>query len=82
MKDMDKRCEIMKLISSISAFSYEDVDLNDELDSIGIDSLKKVELIIALEDCFSIIFDDSDLDPLKLITVANIVELTEKYIKR
>lgn len=79
---MDKKCEIIKVISSVSPFSDEDVSLEDELASIGIDSLKRVELIVAIEDAFSIIFDDSDLDPVQLVNVSDIVELTEKYLDR
>ena len=79
---MDKKCEIIKVISSVSPFSAEDVCLEDELASIGIDSLKRVELIVAIEDTFSIIFDDSDLDPGQLVTVSDVVKLTEKYLNR
>lgn len=79
---MDKKCEIIKVISSVSPFSDEDVSLEDELASIGIDSLKRVELIVAIEDAFSIIFDDSELDPGQLVTVSNVVKLTEKYLNR
>lgn len=79
---MDKKCEIIKVISSLSPFLDEDVSLEDELTSIGIDSLKRVELIVAIEDAFNIIFDDSDLEPGQLMTVSNVVELTEKYLNR
>lgn len=82
MKSMDKKYEIIKVISSVSPFSGEDVSLEDELASIGIDSLKRVELIVAIEDAFNIIFDDSDLDPGQLVTVSDIVQLTEKYLNR
>lgn len=79
---MDKKYEIIKVISSVSPFLGEDVSLEDELASIGIDSLKRVELIVAIEDAFNIIFDDSDLDPGQLVTVSDIVQLTEKYLNR
>lgn len=79
---MEKEYEIIKVISSVSPFSDEDVSLEDELASIGIDSLKRVELIVAIEDAFSIIFDDSDLDPVQLVKVSDIVKLTEKYLNR
>lgn len=79
---MDNKCEILKVVSSVSPFSDEAVCMDDELSSIGIDSLKKVELIVAIEDTFNIIFDDSDLDPIHLLNVSDIVELTEKYLNR
>lgn len=79
---MDQKSEIIKVISSVSPFSDEDVRLEDELALIGIDSLKRVELIVAIEDAFSIIFDDSDLDPSQLVNVSDVVKLTEKYLDR
>ena len=82
MNSMDQKSEIIKVISSVSPFSDEDVSLEDELALIGIDSLKRVELIVAIEDAFSIIFDDSDLDPSQLVNVSDVVKLTEKYLDR
>lgn len=82
MNSMDQKSEIIKVISSVSPFSDEDVRLEDELALIGIDSLKRVELIVAIEDAFSIIFDDSDLDPSQLVNVSDVVKLTEKYLDR
>lgn len=82
MNSMDKKCEIIRVISSVSPFSDEDVSLEDELASIGIDSLKKVELIVAIEDAFSIVFEDADLDPVQLVSVSDFVKLAEKYLNR
>ena len=48
-------------------------------DDLGIDSLKVVELIVELEDAYKIIFDESDLDPERLITVGDIYKLVEAY---
>ncbi len=82
VKTMDKEYEIIKVISSVSPFSDEDISLEDELASIGIDSLKKVELIVAIEDAFSIVFEDADLDPVQLVSVSDFVKLAEKYLNR
>ena len=48
-------------------------------DDLGIDSLRLVELIIALEDEFSVEFDESDLDPAALQTVDDITCLVGRY---
>ena len=53
---------------------------SDVLRDIGIDSLGYVDLIIKLEDQFSIAFDDSDLNIDNLSTVESIVKLVERYI--
>lgn len=52
-----------------------DASLKEDL---GIDSLKLVELIIALEDEFSIEFGENDLDPAALQTVGDVYRLAEK----
>lgn len=48
---------------------------------LGFDSLRMVELIIALEEEFGIEFCEDDLDPSQLQTVEDLYELTEKYWK-
>lgn len=77
---MNRNCEIVSVIASLSIISESEISPSDELLSIGIDSLTMVELMIALEDTFRITFDDSELDPSTLKKVSDIIELTEKYI--
>ena len=64
----------------LSAVPEDEIELEDNLVDIGIDSLKKVELIIKLENELNIKFDDGELDPNKLITVKSILELAGKYV--
>jgi len=64
----------------MSIISESEISPSDDLLSLGIDSLKMVELMIALEDTFRITFDDSELDPSTLKKVSDIIDLTEKYI--
>lgn len=52
------------------------MDLRGDL---GIDSLRMVELVVALEDAFGITFAQSDLDPQAYQRVADIYALVEKY---
>lgn len=73
--------QITNIIATISIIPVEAISRDDELSKIGIDSLRIVELIVALEDGLGIIFDDSDLDPSKLQTVTAVIELVEKYMK-
>jgi acyl carrier protein len=77
---MSHEHDIINVISSLSVISEEVIRPDDEFVSIGIDSLKMVELIISLEDTFSITFDDSELNPGSLKKVCDVIELTEKYI--
>ncbi|HEY5588711.1 MAG TPA: acyl carrier protein [Candidatus Paceibacterota bacterium] len=68
-----------KTVNVICEFAVikDDVTFSEKLSNLGIDSLKMVELIVALEDKFSIQFDDSKLDPIQLSTVEDIVDLVK-----
>lgn len=59
-------------------------DIKPELklkEDLGFDSLNMVELIVELEDEFNIEFDESDLDPTKLLTVSQVYGVVEKYVE-
>ena len=76
---MNCTMEIKDIIAAVSIIPAEEINIEDPLSSIGIDSLKSVELIVALEDGLNIRFDDSDLDPGKLSTIKSVIDLVEKY---
>ena len=48
-------------------------------DDLGIDSLTKVELALAMEDSFGFYLTDSELEP--IVTVGDIVTLIESKLK-
>lgn len=48
-------------------------------EDLGIDSLRIVELIVEIEETLDIEFEESDLDPSRLITVEDLISLVEKY---
>jgi len=77
---MDYKEKVIDIISELSVVSDNEIDTKDKFSDIGVDSIKFVELILNLEDKLNIKFDDGELDPSKLITVKNILELTEKYV--
>ena len=52
-----------------------------ELKSLGLDSLKMVELVVTLEEVLAIQFDDDVLDPSALRTVNDIYLLVEAHEK-
>jgi len=47
---------------------------------LGIDSLKMVELILALEEEFGFEIDESDLDPSRFLLVSDLYKLMTKYV--
>lgn len=71
---------IKKIIALVSVISANEINTNDSLASIGIDSLKMVELIVTIEDELNIKFDDSELNPMQLSTVESIIALSNKYL--
>ncbi|MCL2816146.1 MAG: acyl carrier protein [Oscillospiraceae bacterium] len=77
---MNHKNKVISIISALSVVPENEIALEDDFAEIGIDSLKKVELIITIEDELDIKFDDGELDPNKLITVKNILELAGKYV--
>lgn len=71
---------IKKVISLLAVIDKKDIENEDALVELGIDSLKTVELIIMLEDKFDIRFNNSDLLFGKLIQVKDVINLVKKYI--
>ena len=72
---------IIDVISSLSVLDSNEIKEEDSLISIGIDSLKTVNLVLELENSFNFIFNDSDLDPENLKTVKNIIDIVSKYVE-
>ena len=72
---MDYINQIIAIVSEQSTVEPDELDIGDSFASIGIDSLKMVEVIVEIEDTLGILFDDSDLDMEKLKTVEDIIQL-------
>ncbi|WP_353101574.1 acyl carrier protein [Myroides odoratus] len=50
------------------------ISINDELaDDLGLDSIDVVDLVVFIEDKFSIVLEEEELDSLK--SISNLVEL-------
>ena len=71
--------KVKKILTEISGM--EKICPENELQSdLGLDSLQMVTLLIMLEDNFSIVLDESDMNPFDLTTVACVVSLVQKYV--
>ena len=68
----------------IMEFTQENIGVElseyEELRDSGVDSLSLVLLITGLEEVFGIQFNEDDLDPDKLVTLSDLVELVGKYV--
>ena len=66
--------KVRQVVSSIAKVSTDKLLLDDDLaEKYGIDSLKKVEIIIELEKAFDVTIDDDTA--LKLRTISHIIDL-------
>ncbi len=52
----------------------------DSLKECGVDSLSLVALIAEIESNFGFEFDENDLQPNKMNTLADLTEITAKYL--
>lgn len=73
--------EIRDKIKAI-ALEQTGAELSDKgaLKSSGLDSLSLVVLIAGIEDELGITFDDGDLQPENITTLADLTALTGKYL--
>lgn len=72
-----------RVVTVIRALSPSEAELKDSVHlkhDLGFDSLKIVQLMVSLEEALQIEFDESDLDPAKLLTVADLNKLVCKYV--
>lgn len=75
---MTTKEKILKILFELSGI--ETIEEENELQSnLGLDSLNMVMLLMAIEDEFGIELDESDMNPFDLITVEDVIKLTEKY---
>ena len=72
---------VQKVDRVLMNLSFQDVVREDQRlkEDLGFDSLKMVEVIVALEDAFGIEIDESDLDPTRLNTVSDLYHLMGRY---
>lgn len=71
----EKLQKILRELSGLDTFGESDslqVDL-------GLDSLSMVNLLLAIEDAYGVTLEESDMDPMTLLTVADVSALVKKY---
>lgn len=70
---------VSKILATVSGM--DSIRLNQSLvTDLGLNSLRAVEVIIAIEDEFEILFKQSDMSFHKLKTVRDLVALVETYL--
>jgi len=76
MNNMD----IISVIATVATAPSDEICISELLVNIGIDSLKMVEVIVSLENSFNVRFEDSALDPRKISTVEDIINLVNRNL--
>ena len=71
---------IINVIKRLSLIDGE-VEKNIKLESLGLDSLLKVELVVQLEEETNITFNNEQLNPNNFMTVQSIIDLVKGCIK-
>lgn len=63
-------------LDAVGAELKEDCPLKE----CGLDSLSLVAVIVGIEETFGFFFSDDDLNPENLVTLNDLMEITEKYL--
>lgn len=70
---------VIHSVAVLSGYLQGEVKPEDMLEGrLGMDSLDKIELVMALEDEFEITIEDEDAE--KCVTVADVIALVEREI--
>ncbi len=77
MKNHELTEQIAKIAAAVTGTSLSETET---LKESGLDSLSLVALIAEIEERFGFAFTDSELDPEKLQTLADLVAVTGKHI--
>ncbi len=73
--------QIKNLIKSIlKSENINEIGIDESLLDLGLDSIKTIELVVELEDCFDIEVDQDDLIIDNFTTISKIMELVNRYI--
>ena len=76
-----EREELRKKIQEIAEQTLgAQISENENLKECGVDSLGLVTLVVGIEDELGFTFDDNDLQPENLQELADLIDLTGKYI--
>ena len=75
---MENSERVVDLLKKLSGFEITENECNLKEDLL-LDSLSMVTLLVAIEDEFNILLDESDMDPYDLNTVSDVINLVDKY---
>lgn len=71
---------IKSIISELVSLDVEEIQEEDALGILGVDSLLTVELILRIEEMYEITFDSSDINFDNFEFVKSVANITERYL--
>ena len=76
---MDVEKEIIAIIADVSGVDIEEITLDSDLvKDLEVDSIKAIEIAVAIEKKFKVSVRDEDIP--KITTTRQMIALTEKYL--
>ena len=76
MKKID--IKVVEILEDLCLTSIDDTS-KTLIGDLAMDSLRMVMLLVMIEDVFEIELDESDMNPFKLRTVNDVINLVSKY---
>jgi len=81
MSDNTIETEVISIIADVSGFEVEEINPNSKLaDDLEIDSIKAIEIVVALEKKYKISVRDDDVP--KITTVHETTELVSRLLQQ
>jgi len=81
MSDNTIETEVISIIADVSGFEVEEINPNSKLaDDLEIDSIKAIEIVVALEKKYKISVRDEDVP--KITTVHETTELVSRLLQQ
>ena len=75
---MDTKEKVFSILKNL-ACAEEITEQSSLQEDVGLESLNMVTLLIELEDGFGITLDESSMNPFDLVTVADVIDLVDRY---
>ena len=72
--------EVKEIIANRVGIPIEEIKNTERLETLGIDSLKLVEIIVEIEDKLGICFDDEDLELTNINITEDLCNMVEKHL--
>ena len=78
LTDLEK--QVVEVLEDLVLSPIDDWD-KKLIEDLSMDSFRLVLLLVNLEETFQIELDESDMNPFALITVRDVLNLVNKYVK-